>query len=58
MDSGDLNIRKMKNVGISLFEEWLNKEHIRKWFGDPSEWLNEIYNREGQYLDKPLYYRI
>ncbi|MCO1603339.1 GNAT family N-acetyltransferase [Desulfosporosinus nitroreducens] len=49
MDSGDLNIRKVKNVDIPLFEEWLNKEHIRKWFGDLSEWLNEIYNREGQY---------
>lgn len=49
MGREDLKLRKMNNQDIPLVEKWLNKKHVRKWFGDPGEWLNEIYNREGQY---------
>lgn len=44
-----LVIRKVKDIDITLIENWLYKDHIQKWFGDPTEWLNEITNREGKY---------
>ncbi|MNI38595.1 Aminoglycoside N(6')-acetyltransferase type 1 [compost metagenome] len=45
----NVNLRKMSSHDILLVEEWLNKAHVKKWFGDPQEWLNEIHNCNGQY---------
>lgn len=34
---------------IPLFDKWLDKEYIKKWFGEKENWLNEINERNGQY---------
>ncbi|WP_159065779.1 hypothetical protein [Gorillibacterium timonense] len=49
MDKGiPVYLRRLSSNDISLVEEWLNKPHIIKWFGDPQEWLNEIHNDQEQ----------
>lgn len=48
-DSGYLNIRKLRDLDIPIIKEWLNKEYIRRWYGDSTEWLNEIINRNRKY---------
>ncbi|GIO41561.1 N-acetyltransferase [Paenibacillus apis] len=45
----NIYLRKMSSNDISLVKEWLNKAYIKKWFGDPQEWLNEIKNDDGRY---------
>ena len=32
-----------------MFESWLDKEYIKRWFGDKEDWLNEINERNGKY---------
>lgn len=44
-----ITIREMYELDIPLIQDWLNKEHIRKWFGDPQEWYNEICDCEGKF---------
>lgn len=48
-ESNHLYLRKMASKDIRVVEEWLNKDYIKKWFGDPRDWLNEIYNYNGEY---------
>lgn len=57
LNAGRLNIRKMSDTDIPLIEEWLSKEHIRKRFGDPREWLHEIRHRNGKY-DWIIHYMV
>lgn len=47
----------MKNISLRIFEdsdfnlmiEWLNKEHILKWYHDSEEWLEEIEARKDKF---------
>lgn len=48
--SEHLSIRAMENADIKLVKDWLYKEHIRKWYGDPCEWLEEIYDQKGHFV--------
>ncbi|MNE18636.1 Aminoglycoside N(6')-acetyltransferase type 1 [compost metagenome] len=49
MIESNVCLRKMRTEDIHLVEQWLNKDHIKKWFGDPQEWLEEINNFDGKY---------
>ena len=40
-----LKIRVFEDNDIILMKTWLNKEHVRKWYEDPNDWLTEIYRR-------------
>lgn len=40
-----LKIRVFEDNDIILMKTWLNKEHVRKWYEDPNDWLTEIYGR-------------
>jgi len=42
-------LRKCTDNDISTIETWLNKEYIKKWYGDPNEWLDEIRNLSGAF---------
>ncbi|SHN70102.1 GNAT family N-acetyltransferase [Desulfovibrio litoralis] len=42
-------ILKVDNNEIPTIEVWLKKEHIKKWYGDPQEWLEEIKDISGEY---------
>ena len=44
-----LSIRLLEDTDIPLVKAWLYKDHVRKWYGDPCEWLEEIYDRKGRY---------
>jgi len=42
-------IRKFDNADMPLIKSWLNKDYIKKWYGEPQEWLVEIKNVRGEY---------
>lgn len=44
-----LAFRKVTNEDIKTIEMWLKKEHIRKWFHDTEDWLDEIKGRNNEY---------
>ncbi|WP_099205412.1 GNAT family N-acetyltransferase [Scatolibacter rhodanostii] len=44
-----LMLRMLENEDIEIVEKWLNQEYISKWFGDASDWLHEIYERNITY---------
>jgi len=37
-----ISFRAMCNNDMLVIERWLNREHVRKWFGEPQTWLDEI----------------
>ena len=30
-------------------EAWLNKEHVKRWYGDPNDWLIEVKGRNDKF---------
>lgn len=48
-DQARLSLRPVGSDDFVIIEAWLNKEYIRKWYGDPGEWLAEIRNEGGRF---------
>lgn len=44
-----ITIKPIQEEDIPLFDKWLDKQYISKWFGDKEDWLNEINERNGEY---------
>lgn len=44
-----LSLRMASKDDLSIIKVWLNKEYIKKWYGEPEEWLAEIRNDSGQF---------
>jgi len=47
-------IRTFKDDDLPLLDQWLHKEHIKKWFEVPDictidDWLHEVKNRDGEF---------
>jgi len=34
---------------IKLFEHWINKDYIKKWYGNLNDWIYEVNNRNGEF---------
>lgn len=49
IDKNMLSLRPIKKEDFSVIEEWLNKDYIKKWYGEPEEWLSEIRNDSGDF---------
>ena len=47
----------MKDIVLEIFEDqylekyiiWLHKSYIKKWFGNPRDWIYEIKNRNNEF---------
>lgn len=44
-----ITLRLANEVDLLLIETWLHKEYIKKWYGEPEEWLAEIRNDNGEF---------
>lgn len=49
INKNQIIIKPIQDKDISLFDKWLDKEYIKKWFGEKEDWLYEISEREGEY---------
>ncbi|WRS28418.1 GNAT family N-acetyltransferase [Oscillospiraceae bacterium MB08-C2-2] len=49
IDKNMLSLRPVKKEDFSIIKEWLNKDYIKKWYGDSEEWLSEIRNDSGDF---------
>ena len=49
INNNEIVIKSIQEEDIPLFDKWLDKEYIKKWFGEKENWLNEINERNGQY---------
>lgn len=47
--SGKLTLRPFADNDTTLMERWLYAEHVKPWYEQPDEWLNEIRNRYGEF---------
>lgn len=45
----NLLLRPIEDSDIIKMERWLNKDRIRMWYDDPSDWLEEIRERNGAF---------
>lgn len=39
---GEMILRTFEAGDLPVFKEWLQKEHIRKWYTEPEDWINEV----------------
>lgn len=37
-----VKLRAFKDQDLSLFKQWLIKEHVAKWYTEPDDWIYEI----------------
>lgn len=37
-----MKIREFKPEDLDIFRSWLEQDHIRKYWGDPQDWINEV----------------
>lgn len=44
-----ISLRPASESDFSIIETWLHKEYIKKWYGEPEEWLAEIRNDSGEF---------
>ena len=44
-----LILEQFTDDDIILMEKWINKEYVKKWYGNLSEWIYEIKERNGKY---------
>ncbi len=49
INKNEITIKPIRDEDIALFDRWLDKEYISKWFGDKEDWLHEISERNGEY---------
>lgn len=44
-----VSLRHVTPQDFPTIERWLNKDYIKKWYGEPEEWLSEIRNDSGEF---------
>jgi len=49
INKNEIILKPLTDKDIPLFDKWLDKEYISKWFGEKDDWLNEINERNGEY---------
>lgn len=49
MNKTEITLKPLTDEDIPLFDKWLDKEYISKWFGEKEDWLHEINERNGEY---------
>lgn len=49
VDKNMLSLRPVNKQDLPTIEVWLNKDYIKKWYGEPEEWLSEIRNDSGDF---------
>lgn len=42
-------LKEFNNNNVELFEYWLSKEHVRKWYTEPEEWIREVKLRDTEF---------
>ena len=47
--SYDIALRPVTPEDFPTIEDWLHKAYIRKWYGDPQDWMAEIRNDSGTF---------
>ena len=46
---GETSLCVLTHADLALFTEWICKDYIRKWLGDPEEWIAELANETGEF---------
>jgi len=49
IEKDKISLRPVDSNDFAVIETWLSKEYIKKWYGDPAEWLAEIKNENGMF---------
>lgn len=49
LDTEKVLLRPLYKSDFELMEKWLNKDYIKKWLGDPADWMAEISNQNGEF---------
>ncbi|MDX9871868.1 MAG: GNAT family N-acetyltransferase [Clostridia bacterium] len=44
-----IKLRLFSDEDICLMERWLQKEHVKKWYENPDDWLIEIKSRQAEF---------
>lgn len=42
-------LRKFVDNDIEIFETWLKKDYIKKWYSDEEDWINEVTLRDSKF---------
>lgn len=41
-----IRLRRFQTEDIPIFKEWLKKDHVKKWYTEPEDWVAEVTLRD------------
>jgi len=44
-----IELHNFTDEDIKLFEQWINNDYIKKWYGNLNDWIYEVNNRNGEF---------
>lgn len=44
-----ITLRDFEDKYMPQFIKWLNTPHVTEWYGELSDWINEVQNRKSEY---------
>lgn len=45
-----LSLRPFRDEDLPLFQRWIYREHVAKWFEHPFVWIKELQNRKDSFV--------
>ena len=49
MKINEIELKPFLDEDEIILDKWLDKEYIKKWYGEKEDWLDEINNRNGKF---------
>lgn len=44
-----IQVKEFREEEVAIFEQWLYKPHVARWYEEPLSWLEEIEKRDTEY---------
>ena len=45
----NIELVNFSDEDIKIFKQWINKDYIKKWYGNLDDWIDEVTNRNGEF---------
>ena len=49
MAESNVTLRAYTGDDLDLFSGWIRKDYVKRWLGDPEEWIFELKNETGEF---------
>lgn len=44
-----IKLRRFEDIDLPIFKEWLKKDHVKRWYTEPEDWIEEVTLRDSTF---------